>query len=395
MSLMHYLDYYKLTMGNLIYDAEPEAPVTFTLKNRGDNSLIENFDPIELQVRLAMLGVRPFTRGDLAWMSTREFANRDYVFDNKYIDYLWGELKLPEVEVGEKDGELTVSTTGDWPAVSLWETVIMATVNELHYRNQPSTVFTEGHNILTEKIKLLREHPEIKFADFGTRRRFSLAWHRQVIERLVTELPGQFVGTSNPGFARDFEIAPIGTYAHEMPMVYAAMAEAEGNNPLIGQRRMLQDWEDMYGPNLLIALTDTFGSGFFFNTFTEDQARKWSGFRHDSGDPLEFAFDVIDFFNSFGIDPRTKTIVFSDGLNLNSIIGLHNILHDKINVQFGWGTGLTNDLGVKPNNFVVKATKAYNVGTVKLSDVATKHTGSPEQIKKYLDLRTRALTPVS
>ncbi len=158
---------------------------------------------------------------------------------------------------------------------------------------------------------------------------------------------------------------------------------------------MLQDCEDMYGPNLLIALTDTYGSDFFFQTFTEDQAQAWDGFRHDSGDPLEFAFDVIDFYNSFGIDPRTKTIVFSDGLNLNSIIGLHNILHDKIQVQFGWGTGLTNDLGVKANNFVVKATKAYNIGTVKLSDVATKHTGTPDQIKKYVDLREHALTSVN
>jgi len=396
MSLMHYLDYYKLTMGNLIFDVEPEAPVTFTLKNRGKNSLIEFFDPIELQVRLSMLAIQPFTRSDMHWMSSQTFGyNDDWVFDSKYVNYLHRDMKLPLLAVEEKDGDLSVTTTGDWSAVSLWETVVMAMVNELHYRSVAPSQRTVGHDILSEKIKILRNYPDITFADFGTRRRFSLDWHRQVVERLKYELPGQFVGTSNPGFAKDFELAPIGTYAHEMPMVYAALAEEEGKNPLIGQRRMLKDWEKMYGPNLLIALTDTFGSELFFSQFTEDQARSWAGFRHDSGDPLEFAFDVIDFYNGYGIDPRTKTVVFSDGLNLKSIIDLHEILKGKIGIQYGWGTGLTNDLGVTPNNFVMKATDAYGIGTVKLSDVEGKHTGTPEQIKKYIDLREHALTPVA
>lgn len=394
MSLMHYLDYYKLTMGDLIHGWEPDVPVTFTLKNRGANSLVENFNPIELQVRLAMLALKPFGRGDLQWMTTQRFPNGEYVFDPQYTNFL-KDISLPRPEIDEWDADLSVNVTGPWSTVSLWETVIMSVVNELHYRNNDPSVYTEGHARLSHKIQKLREYPEIKFADFGTRRRFSLDWHRQVVERLRLELPEQFIGTSNPGFAKDFELAPIGTYAHEMPMVYAALAEEEGKNPLLGQRQLLHDWEDRYGPNLLIALTDTFGSELFFSQFTEDQAQKWAGFRHDSGDPLEFAFDVIDFYNKYGIDPRTKTIVFSDGLNLDSIIGLYCILKDKIGVSFGWGTGLTNDLGVPANNFVVKATKAYNIGTVKLSDVESKHTGSPDQIKKYLDLRAHALTPVS
>lgn len=395
MSIMHYLDYYKLTMGNLIHRHEPDVSVTFELKNRGKNSLLDNFSPEVLSMRLGMLSSQAsFSKSDLQWMTMQTF-DQGWVFDQSYINYLHMMHILPSLEIGEKDGDLTVSTTGSWVDVSLWETVVMSVVNELHYRETSPVNYSLGHEILTRKIKALRAYPEIQFADFGTRRRHSLDWHRQVIERLRTELPEQFIGTSNPGFAKDFELAPIGTYAHEMPMVYAALAEEEGINPLIGQRRLLADWENMYGPNLLIALTDTFGSEFFFSQFTEDQAQRWAGFRHDSGDPLEFAFDVIDFYNSYGIDPKTKTVVFSDGLNLDAILGLYGILKDKIGVSFGWGTGLTNDMGLIPNNFVMKAVKAAGVGTVKLSDVEGKHTGSPAQIKKYIDLREHALTPVN
>lgn len=394
MSIMHHLDYYKLTMGNVIYQTDPGAEVTFTLKNRGDVPLVSKVDPAELRLRLGVLERNPFTTQDAQFLSSLRFPNGEWVLNGDYLAHIKN-LTLPEVNVSTTETDLAITVTGPWEDVSLWETVIMAEVNELFYRDVSPWYKTEGHERLTHKIKTLRRNPDIRFVDFGTRRRFSLDWHRQVVERLRLEVPEQFVGTSNPGFADEFRLQPVGTYAHEMPMVWAGLSEKEGVQPLEGQKKMLEAWEEVYGPNLLIALTDTFGSEFFFQNFTEEQANTWTGFRHDSGDPFTYGYRVLKFYKDFGIDPKTKTLVFSDGLGIGRIVQLHEHFKDSINVQFGWGTSLTNDLGVAANNFVMKATKVNGIGTVKLSDVSGKHTGTPEQIQKYIELRDQALTPVN
>lgn len=391
------LDFYKLTMGQIALEKFADTEVTFTLKNRGgDFPLSQHVEVTELQARLDEIREKGFTTEEITFYSGLKAQNGSARFDEEYLNFL-AHLELSEVTIGinEESGDLTVSSTGQWANVSLWETIIMSEVNELYYKNlmkeqdlNEEEVWATGDARLSEKIETLKERPDIKFADFGTRRRFSATWQDHSVGRLATELAENFIGTSNPWFAYKYDIAPIGTYAHEMPMVYAAIAEINGQNPLDGHNAMISDWEDRYNGDLSTALTDTFTSEFFFSDFTPEQAKKWKGLRHDSGDPVEFGERAIKFYEGEGIDATTKTIVFSDGLDLETIIKLADHFKDKINVVFGWGTTLMNDMGLRANNFVMKATHVKQgdkeTDTVKLSDNEGKHTGPQEKVDTYV-----------
>lgn len=307
------------------FEHQPDAEVTFELKNRAPNFLSEFVDPIELSQRLEAFR-HGWTPEELAYLAGLQNQDGNAQFSEEYLNYL-ANSPLPEVHVS------------------------------------------------------LNERGDI--ATFGTRRRFSYGWHKHVVERVAKELPDNFIGTSNIYLAHTLGLPPIGTYAHELPMVYAAIAETAGRNPLEGHEEMLEDWQKTYRGDLSTALTDTFTSEFFFADFTKEQAEMWKGLRHDSGDPIEFGEQVIAFYEHLAINPHEKTIVFSDGLDLDTIILLADHFKDRINIVFGWGTTLTNDLGVKTNNIVMKAVKVNGRNTVKLSDNIGKHTGDDETIERY------------
>lgn len=393
------IDYYKVTMGQVIYERHPDAEVTFTLKNRAsERPLSEHVSPEALQRRLDDIRSRGFSPEEIAYYAGLTAQNGDARFTEEYLNYL-EQLELPEVNISidPQTGDLAIDSRGKWIDVTFWETVIMSEANELYYENlikeqelNIRSLYNEGDRRLDEKIFLLSLYPEIKFADFGTRRRFSAEWHEHVIQRLIEDLPDQFIGTSNPWFAYKYGLTPIGTFAHEMPMVYAGLADADDRNPLEGHGEMLRDWHDTYQGDLSIALTDTFGSEYFFNDFTAEQAQVWNGLRHDSGDPIEFGERAIGYYEQNGIDPSTKTIVFSDGLDIDTIIQLHEHFHGRINVLFGWGTSLMNDLGLPANNIVMKATEVNSMPTVKLSDNPGKHTGPKEKVDYYIERVTEA-----
>lgn len=383
------LDYYKATMGQLEYDKHPDAEVTFTLKNRAPTLLSEFVTAEELRDRLGNVanGWQP---DEIAYLASLQNQDGTAQFTSEYLDFL-RDNPLPPVDIGyDERGDLAVSTTGKWPLVTFWETVVMSELNELYFQNKLAhegsslkELYAEGDRRLSKKIDILRNHPDIKFSDFGTRRRFSYDWQKHVIERVARELPDNFVGTSNIYLAHELGLRPIGTFAHELPMVYAALADKTGDNPLDGHYQVLQDWQQLYGEGLSTALTDTFTTEFFFADFTPEQMASWQALRHDSGDPMQFGDMVIAFYEQHGIDPHEKTIVFSDGLDIETIIKLADYFKDRIKVTFGWGTTLTNDLGVEANNFVMKATAVDGVPTVKLSDVEGKHTGPDDKIKEY------------
>lgn len=383
------LDFYKATMSQLEFEKHPDARVTFELKNRGQNLLSEYVQPEELTTRLEALqkGWQP---EEIAYLASLQNQDGTAQFSEKYLDSLI-DAPLPPVEVCLNErGDIAARTAGDWPLVTFWETVVMSELNELYFDNKLKAeggslqeVYAEGDRRLDAKIAVLKTRPDIKFADFGTRRRFSYNWHKHVVERFATELPDNFVGTSNIYLAHKLGLQPIGTYAHELPMVYAALADKEGRNPLEGHAEMMRDWQHLYRGNLSTALTDTFTSNFFFDDFKQDQAESWSGLRHDSGDPIEFGEQVIAFYEARGINPLNKTIVFSDGLDIKAILTLADHFKGRINLIFGPGTSFTNDLGLKPNNIVMKAVAVDGVSTVKLSDDIGKHTGDPETIARY------------
>ncbi len=391
------LDYYKATMGQVEFLKYPDAEVTFELKNRAESKLSEFVSPEELQTRLDALrtGWQP---DEIAYLASLQNQDGSAQFTPEYLDFLL-DNPLPPVDISlDERNDLAVSVTGEWPLVTFWETVVMSEINEQYFANKLTAegrslndLYVEGDRRLDEKIAKLQARPDIKFSDFGTRRRFSYDWHKHVIERVATELPDSFIGTSNIYLAHELGLKPIGTFAHEMMMVYAAIADEAGKNPLDGHNQVLQDWDNTYKGDLSTALTDTFTSEFFFSDFTPEQAEKWQALRHDSGDPFDFGDRVVAFYENLGIAPQEKTIVFSDGLNVDTIIELADYFKGRINVIFGWGTTLTNDLGIKANNFVMKAVRVNKTPTVKLSDVQGKHTGPLEKINLYEEKVARAI----
>ncbi len=383
------LDYYKPTMSQLAHEVEPEAVVTFTFKNRGEQRLADYVDPDHLQERFDTIRDRGFNEAELTYLGGLTNSRGEAVFQPGYIDHLRG-ATLPEVIVELQDDDIAVHTQGTWSLATFWETVVMSEINEAYFEAYVEKngldlwdVYEEGNGRLSEKIAFLQAHPDIKIADFGTRRHFSHRWQRHVLERLIAECPDNMIGTSNVAFAQTLDMKPIGTFAHEMPMAYAGLADSRGEAIRDSHARMLTDWYERYGTDLSIALTDTFSTDFFFEDFTAEQAQAWRGLRHDSGDPVAFGEKAIAFYETCGIDPKEKTIVFSDGLTIEEIARLHAHFSKRVGVVFGWGTTLTNDLGLKPLNVVMKATNINGADTVKLSDNPGKHTGPEAMISIY------------
>lgn len=391
------LDYYKATMSGLEFANHPDTQVTFELKNRSAAKLSEYVSVDELETRLDELrhGWQP---EEIAYLAGLQNQDGMAQFSENYLDFL-ADNPLPPLHIDHDDqGDIAVRTTGAWPLVTFWETIVMSELNELYFANKLTRsgsslidLYAEGDRRLDIKIARLRKRPDIKFSDFGTRRRFSWEWQRHVVTRAAHELPENFIGTSNIYLANELGLPPIGTFAHELPMVYAALEDEAGDNPLDGHNRVLRDWQTHYRGDLSTALTDTFTSDFFFADFTPEQADSWKALRHDSGDPIDFGEKVIKFYTLHNIDPTSKAIVFSDGLDIDMIFRLADHFRDRINIMFGWGTTLTNDLGVPANNFVMKAIRANNTPTVKLSDVAGKHTGPEDSVARYKALVAQRL----
>ena len=243
---------------------------------------------------------------------------------------------------------------------------------------------------MREKIGRLREYPAITFSDFGTRRRFSGAWHDYLVGVLAEELPAQFRGTSNVHLAMKHGLLPMGTSAHELPMVVAALAFAEADKTqdpeeiLAGaQQEVLQGWWNLYGAGLSIALTDTFGSPFFFRTAPEYVARDWKGTRQDSGCPSSYREQAINWYAKYGVDPLSKLTVFSDQLDVQRMVDLHLAFRGRLGHTFGIGTNLTNDVGFNPISIVIKTLKANGRSTVKLRDTLAKALGNSDEVERY------------
>lgn len=394
------LDYYKPTMSQLAYEQEPNAEVTFTFKNRGEQRLADYIDAQELQARFDRMQERGWTELELDYLASLHNNDGERVFNDDYLDYL-SQSELPKVTVrhDEASDDIAIESTGPWALNTFWETVVMSEANEVYFENfvranglDLEEIYNEGQTRLEDKMTTLRANPDIKIAEFGTRRHFSMKWQNHVVSQLAQHCPDNLIGTSNVSLARAHGLKPIGTFAHEMPMVYAALADARGENIRSSHQQFLTEWYTRYGEDLSIALTDTFGTDFFFADFTKEQAENWHGTRHDSGDPIVFAERLIAFYEEKGIDPQTKTVVFSDGLDIDQIVMLQEKFAGKMNVMFGWGTTLTNDLGLPALNIVMKATHVRDTATnqeamtVKLSDNAGKHTGPAELITNYREI---------
>jgi nicotinate phosphoribosyltransferase len=400
-------DFYKFTMGQLVWRNYAGVEVRFALANRTAQARLGDVvDLGELREQLEHARALRFTNTELHYLrGTNEYQQR--MFDEGYLEFLRG-LRLPDFELRRTGSDLELSFSGRWAEVTYWETLALSIVNETYYRTllrplsrfERAAIHAEGIRRLRHKIAALRGRPDILFSDFGTRRRFSAAWQRVVDEALMEELnhgsaDGPLLGTSNTYLAMTLGLVPMGTSAHEVPMIVAGMLDAGDADPewlRQAQRQVVDAWWEQYEWGLSIFLPDTFGTDFFLTVVTPDDLRRWKGFRWDSGDLREFGERVVAAYEQVGIDPREKMLVASDALELPAILDAQTHFADRIRMTYGWGTGLTNDLldnvmvgdrWFGPMSLVVKPTHANGRGLVKLSDNPAKAVGRPEDVARY------------
>ena len=307
---------------------------------------------------------------------------RCYFLDPAYMEFLAGYRFDPhEVSIKLQDGDLSISVEGPWFRTILWEVPLLALVSELYFQETKIPKYPDEkiRQIAEEKMNLY-DSLGIKVSDFGTRRRYSYKNHDIIIDTLSKHSDKSFVGTSNVHFAQKYNLTPIGTQAHEWFMFHAAQYGFKMANKIA-----LEHWIDIYRGDLGIALSDTFTTDLFFKFFDTKFAKLFDGVRHDSGDSLVFAEKAINHYKKLGIDPTTKTIVFSDSLTPDKVKEIRDFCKGQIRISFGIGTNFTNDVGVTPLNIVIKMSAAKPEGqnwipTIKLSDVDGKHTGDKDMI---------------
>lgn len=387
-------DFYKLTMGQFIYRFW-DVEVTFSLINRSNIPLGVFISEEDLREELDHARELYLKESELEYLRSLKQGS-DHIFSGGYLQFL-REIDLPPYHLEMKDCDFSLEFSGPWETVTYWEIIALSILSELYRRGQlrmvraedRQTIHNQGVVRLTEKLKTFHRHRGITISDFGTRRRFSYDWQDYVVRTLAKELPGQFLGTSNPFLAMKYNLKPIGTFAHELPMVLSALfVENKTSGPYLeallhAQRMVLSNWFSMYGSDYSITPTDTFGSDFFFRTASFSIARSWKGTRQDSGDPIAYGKKTIRWYERYGINPQEKVIVFSDDLNPEKVVKIHDRFGDQIQCTFGIGKNLTNDFDLIFPSIVVKASKANGRSTVKLSDDPAKAMGDPAEVECY------------
>lgn len=391
-------DFYKLLMCQSVYRNRPDTNVEFQVINRSTQiRLADLIDEGELREQLDHVRGLSLARGESTWLRGNTFYGKRQMFRSDFMGFLEN-LRLPAYHLEKKDGQYVLTFEGKWPEVMLWEIPVLAIIMELRSRAvlkdmgrfELQVLYARAMTRLWEKIeKLNKLGPDLRIADFGTRRRHSFLWQDWCVQAMIEGLGAErFTGTSNCLIAMRRDIEAIGTNAHELPMVYAAEANDDAEL-LQAPYDVLADWQEEHDGMLRIILPDTYGTKGFLER-APDWLASWTGIRIDSGDPIQGAETAIEWWKSRGEDPRNKLIIFSDGLDVDNITDLFRRFHGRVKVSFGWGTLLTNDFrglvpgdGLAPFSLVCKAVAANGQPTVKLSDNPEKATGPADEIERY------------
>jgi len=389
-------DFYKLLMCQSVFRNKPDTRVAFSLINRStDVRLADLVDEGELREQLDHIRSLSLTRGESTWLRGNTFYGKRQMFTPEFMEWFEG-LQLPPYQLEKRDGQYELSFEGAWPEVMLWEIPALAVLMELRGRAvlhdmrrfELQVLYARAMTKLWEKVERLRGLDGLRIADFGSRRRHSFLWQDWCVRAMYEGLGEKFVGTSNCLIAKNRDLEAIGTNAHELPMVYAALAEDDAALAR-APYDVLSDWHEEHEGNLRIILPDTYGTkGFLDNA--PDWLAGWTGIRVDSGDPVEGAETAIAWWKSRGEDPTQKMVIFSDGLDVDKIVELHSRFAGRVRPSFGWGTLLTNDFrGLAPGDrlapfsLVCKAVAADGRPTVKLSDNPVKAMGPEAEVARY------------
>ena len=376
-------DLYKFTMWQAMLHSHPQtqAEYRFVCRNQPAYPLAELLADVNEQ--LDHLCSLRFAPGELAYLRGLRYIKSDFV------DFLRIFSFQREFITAAAEGDaLRIRAVGPQVHTMAFEIFVLAIVNELYFRRfDAKSALAEGRQRLQAKIELLRSfadepaarHP-FEFFDFGVRRRFSRDWQREVVGTLKREVPMYFKGTSNVLLAKELELVPIGTMAHEYLQTYQAL----GVRLRDFQKAALEGWVQEYRGDLGVALTDVVGMDAFLADFDLYFAKLFDGLRHDSGDPVAWGEKALAHYARLRIDAHTKRLVFSDGLDLPTAIRLYRTFADRTQTGFGIGTHLSNDVGLTPLNIVMKLTGCNGQPVAKLSDSPGKTLCEDQTFLAYL-----------
>ena len=380
-------DLYKFTMLQAILHQFPQTMSEYQFRCRNLDEtvypLVEIKDELENELD-ALCDIR-FTPDELAYLRSLRFIKSDFV---DYLELF--QLKRRFIQVGiDEQGRLDIVVKGPMIQAMFFEIFVLAIVNELYFRRlETPAVLNEGEKRLQAKAAFLQEceqkqnpnDPPFVVSDFGTRRRYTFAWQKHVLEVLHEASPAIFRGTSNVHLAKELGLVPIGTMAHEF------MQSFQSQNVRLRdfQKAALESWVQEYRGDLGVALTDTVGMDAFLQDFDLYFAKLFDGLRHDSGDPYEWGEKAYQHYKKLRIDTKTKSLTFSDGLNLQKAWDLYQYFKDRFKPNFGIGTNLTNDMGHTPLNIVLKLVSCNGQSVAKISDSPGKIMTTDKTFLAYL-----------
>ncbi|GJE72397.1 nicotinate phosphoribosyltransferase [Methylorubrum podarium] len=391
-------DFYKLLMAQMIFRRHRDVAVTFAIQNRTRSVRVaDEIDLGELRAQLDHARTVGLSRGESTWLRGNTFYGKRQILSSDFM--AWFEnFRLPEYELEVREGQVALTFHGPWVETTMWEVPALAILNELRSRAvlrdlgkfELQVLYARAMTRVWEKIERLKCLPDLSIADFGTRRRHGFLWQDWCVQAMMEGLGERaFLGTSNCLIALRREVEAVGTNAHELPMVYAALSGDDDAALAASPYAVLADWQQDYAGNLLVALPDTYGTtGFLANA--PDWLTAWTGIRIDSKEPIEGGEEALAFWESRGCDPREKLAIFSDGLDIDDIEAIHAQFHGRMRIGYGWGTRLTNDFRglvpegrLDPISVVCKVTEAQGRPTVKISDNPSKAQGPAAEVERY------------
>jgi nicotinate phosphoribosyltransferase len=389
-------DFYKLLMAQAVFQRHADLEVEFSLINRsGHVPLAELIDEADLRAQLDHVRTLSLARGESTWLRGNTFYGKRQMFTPEFMEWLEG-FRMPEYRLERTGEQYELTFRGPWAEAMMWEIPALAVLMEMRSRAvlngmgyfELQVLYARAMARAWEKIERLRRLPDLLISDFGSRRRHSFLWQDWCVQAMIEGLGDKFTGSSNCLIAMRHDIEAIGTNAHELPMVYAALAE-DDESLALAPYRVLENWHEDYEGNLRVILPDTYGTKGFLARAPEWLA-SWTGIRIDSGIPEEGAETAIAWWESKGQDPRQKLVIFSDALDVERIEALYARFHGRVRLSFGWGTLLTNDFrrlapgdSLAPFSLVCKAVRANGRPTVKLSDNPAKAVGPAEEVERY------------
>ncbi|EJL3949617.1 nicotinate phosphoribosyltransferase [Vibrio parahaemolyticus] len=396
-------DVYKVNMMSAVAALYPDAMVSYKFIVRSEEDLSELLPEVKAEV-LKLQDVR-FTEDEIAYMKrVAPYLKPEFVEALRHFRFNpQSDVSFHNKTMSDGSSQLRITINGLWKETILYETIIMSIVSEVRSRQRWSDIpFEQFQTVLEDKVRYLKAELErrnitnFKFADMSTRRRFSFQAQRTMLEYLSKELPQCLTGTSNYHLARELDLTPIGTVAHEWFMGHQALVNVRDS-----QKIALQRWQKMFNGALGIALTDTIGIDAFLKDFDEELSHTYVGVRHDSGCPFTWGEKMIAHYESLGIDPMTKTLVFTDGLNFEQALDICEHFQGRVQVSFGIGTSLANDMGnyvndqgeaYQPLSIVIKMVTCNGSPVAKISDEPQK--AMCEDIFFLMNLKRRFEQPL-